>query len=959
MVHLALREPRCKSRDRRQNKDESTMDTPHDADANGARLPPLLLTKTHAPLPRPNAIRRPRLTARLNAGLSGKLTLLSAPPGFGKTTLLAEWRAALPEGWVLAWVALGPEDNDSTRFWSYVIAALQTVQPNFGAEILARLHSPQPPHTENALAQLLNALAALPQRVILVLDDYHVIQASAIHRGLDQFLEYLPPTLHLVLAARQQPPLALANLRARGQLTELRAEDLRCTAPETAELLNIALDLHLDTASVEELAARTEGWFAGLHLAALSLRDRSNPATFIRAFTGSHRYLLDYLGEEVLERQSPEIRDFLLHTAILNQLCAPLCDALLTVSTQETPTEDARSQDELEHQISAPHQPSALILHTLERANLFITPLDDEHRWYRYHPLFAEFLQERLRRLFPERVAQLHRRACTWYRAQAMTREAVEHALAAEDFENAAALVTEEAEFLLRRGDAGTVLGWLDALPLALVRKAPILGLLRVWMSLLTVEVENAAQQLAAVARDLEALNAEPALWGRWHTAAAYLVRVQQADFDASAAHVDQALELLPVEDQLWRNMALMNLALIPLLKGDASTSAQRFEAIVANTTPTDDLYSKMMSLTFLGRCQIALGLLQQAESTHHRALTLAERHGAAHWPNLGYIYLGLGMLERERQNFTAALEWTERAAALGAEVNNREIQLNTAMLLVNLRLDVKDFTGAEEGLALLAQHISDLGPAFRALYDALQTASALAQEDLPTIRRWVETCGLALPPTPDAPLPPGLTFSSYEMLYFTLARALLRLHRPIEAHCIAETLRQAAASSARTSSMVKTLALDIAALQAQNQTAAALALLEPLLDLAEPEGHFRSITEVELPGMPLLADVLRGYSTQHPARDYVRQLLTSFPEDAATPSPAASPSPTPLLAPLTERELEILRLLRTELSAPEIAERLYVAPSTVRSHIKRLYAKLDAHNRGEAIARAQSLGLL
>jgi LuxR family transcriptional regulator, maltose regulon positive regulatory protein len=906
-------------------------------------LAPLLLTKIQPPPVRPNAIQRPRLTDRLTTGLACKLTLLSAPPGFGKTTLLAAWVAQLPPGWKPAWVALGPEDNDVARFWSYVIAALQTVQPDFGSDLLARWHSPEPPPFETLLARLLNSLTSLNTPVILVLDDYHVIHSSVIHEALNQFLEYIPPSLHVVLAGRQQPALALANYRARGQLNELRAEDLRCTRQEVTDLLNRSLKLDLDAAALDLLATRTEGWLAGLHLAALSLHDRDDPAAFIKAFTGSHRYIVDYLGEEVLERQEPEIRDFLLHTAVLEQLCAPLCDALLE-EAEDTPA----------------LRPSSAILHTLEKANLFLAPLDDERRWYRYHPLFAEFLRERLRRLLPDRVDTLHKRAYSWYRAHGMLREAVEHALEAKDFGVAAMLVAEEAEHWLQRGDAGAVAGWLDALPPSLLRDSPILRLLGIWMAMLSVDVDLAARQLAALERDLEAGNAEPVLWGRWHAVAGYVRRVHQADLDGSVAHTQQAFELLPEEDHLWRHIAWLNLGIVPLIRGDVRAAAQIFEDIARQVAPEDDLYCRLMSLTFLGRCQIALGSLQQAEITHRKALALAKRHGAGHWPCLGYIHLGLGMLERERQRPLLALQWTEKASVLGAEANNLELHLNAKLLSVDIHIDAGDFERAAASLRTLAEHVPLMGPVFQALYDALQASWALAQGDLAGVRQWVETCGLELALALDHPMQPGMTYGSSELLYSTLARALLALDRPAEAKRIAEALRHGAEADARITSTVQALALDAAALQAQGNTEAALTVLAQLLDLAEPEGYVRRFTEIDPPGRPLLREVLSRYAAQHPTRDYVHRLLAAFPETEPVRQPSEAASPAMALPePLTEREMEILLLLGTELSAPDIAEQLYVAPSTVRSHIKSLYAKLDVHNRGEAVARAQDLNLI
>jgi class 3 adenylate cyclase len=428
------------------------------------QLPDLLDTKLFIPLARPQLVARPRLLARLAAGVAGKLTLLSAPAGFGKTTLLSAWRATAAGSAVpLAWVSLDAADSDPLRFWSYVIAALDILQPDIGATVLALLQSPQPPPIETVLTPLLNALSTLPTDAVLVLDDYHLIDAPPIHSALAFLLDHLPPQLHLIITTRADPPLPLTRLRAKGQLTELRAADLRFTADETAAFLTELMRLPLAADDIAVLEARTEGWIAGLQLAALAAREHAHPAQYIQAFTGNHRFIIDYLVDEVLERQPAHVKSFLLHTVILDRLCGPLCDTILGIGDWELGTGN---------RASIPQSPipnlqaySQRILEQLEHANLFLTALDDARHWYRYHPLFAEMLRSRLiSGASAADIAALHQRASAWLEQHGLRDDAIRHALAAQDLTAAIRLIEQATPDLLRRGEVATLLGWIAQL---------------------------------------------------------------------------------------------------------------------------------------------------------------------------------------------------------------------------------------------------------------------------------------------------------------------------------------------------------------------------------------------------------------------------------------------------------------------------------------------------------------
>src|ERR671914_935160 len=439
---------------------------------------PILTTKLYIPPPQPKVVLRPRLIECLNEGLDRKLSLISAPAGSGKTTLLSEWLAGRSQP--AAWLSLDEGDNDPTRFLAYLVAALRTIAPNIGEGLLGALQSPQPPPTESVLTALLNEITTVPDKFVLVLDDYHVIDARPVDDALAFLIEHLPPRMHLVIATREDPNLPLARLRVRGQLSELRAADLRFTPEEAAEFLKEVMGLDLSAEDIAALETRTEGWIAGLQLAALSMRGREDVPRFIRAFAGDNRYIVDYLGEEVLQRQPERIRSFLLQTSILERLSGPLCDAV-------TDQEEGRE-----------------MLEALERGNFFVVPLDDKRQWYRYHHLFADVLHAHLMAEQPDQVPTLHRRANERDEQNGLPAQANRPALAAEDFERAADLVELAVPAMRRSRQEATLLGWLKALPDELLHCRPVLGVAYAHMLLASGEFEGVEDRLLSTERWLD-----------------------------------------------------------------------------------------------------------------------------------------------------------------------------------------------------------------------------------------------------------------------------------------------------------------------------------------------------------------------------------------------------------------------------------------------------------------------
>lgn len=914
---------------------------------------PILATKLYIPPPRPAVVLRPRLIERLNAGLHGKMSLISAPAGFGKTTLVSEWVAVsrkLPARPV-AWLSLDEDDSDPARFLTYLVAALQTLLPSeteksgpkLGDGALAMLQSPQPPPVESILTALLNEIAAIPDQFILVLDDYHLVDAQPVDEALTFLIQHLPPQMHLVIITREDPPLPLARLRARGQLTELRATDLRFTLSEATEFLTQVMGLNLQAEDITALELRTEGWIAGLQMAALSMQGRADVANFVQAFTGSHRFVLDYLVEEVLHQQPEQVSAFLLQTAILDRLSAPLCDAVT-----------GRSDESKE------------MLAALERDNLFVIPLDDERQWYRYHHLFADVLQARLHETYPDQASVLHRRASAWYAQHDLPSDAIRHALAAGDFEGAAGLIELAWPAMDGLFQSATWLEWARALPDELVRARPVLSVGYAWALLNGGELEAAEAHLQEAERWLDGAadtgrgDKTPAsgmvivdedqfrtLPASMATARAYIA-LSVGDMPGAVKHAQHALDRLPETDYIGRGPAASLLGLAQWANGDLEAAHRSLADAMTGFRMAGNLHFALSGTYGLADIRITQGRLRAAFNTYERALQLAREQGESLIRGTADLYLGLSELYRERGDLETAAQHLQQSEELGERAALQDWPYRLRRAQARRAADQGDLDRAIE-LLDEAERLYYRTPVPNARpLAALKARVWIAQGRLDEAFAWARERGLSA----DDDL-------SYlrEFEHITLAKALIahyqrdRAERSIdEAMGLLERLLHAAEEGERMGSVIEILLVQALALQAQGEGAAALTPLARALTLAEPEGYIRIFVDEG----PPMATLLRAAAKDGVAPDYVRRLQMALGEPHGE-----TPVNQRLIEPLSERELDVLRLLATELSGPEIARELIVSLNTMRTHTKNIYSKLGVNNRRSAVRRAEELGLL
>jgi len=907
----------------------------------------LLQTKLYIPPIRPGLVPRPRLIERLNAGLGRKLTLVSAPAGFGKTTLLSEWINQSPtpntQSPKFAWISLDKGDNDLTHFMTHFVAALQRVKPGLGETVLAVFQSPQLPPVEAVLASLINEIAEISEHLALVLDDYHVIQAST-NQAVGFLLERLPPPpsggLHLVIVTRRDPLLPLARLRARGQMTEIRGSDLQFTEKEAALFFNQAMGLALTPGEIALLESRTEGWIAGLQLAALALQGRSplqNRDEFIRAFSGDDRYVIDYLVSEVLSGQPEEVQRFLLHTAILDRLCGPLCDAV-RFGSAESPT-GTRGEGQR-------------LLEYLDRANLFLVSLDNRREWYRYHNLFGDVLLRRLRQAEPGQIPELHRRAGAWYEGEGYVDEAISHALAAQDLEGAARLVEQNALQLFVHSELTTLTKWLDALPGDLIRSRPWLCVYSAWAQLIIGQVQVAQLRL----HDAQRLShlAEPDLLGHIAVIRARIALASQ-DLSSAVKLARQALECVPARHPVRGHTAAIQ-GQAAFMRGDLAGASQALSEAVTIAQDCGHPFMVVDATTRLGYLQTLQGRLCQALETYREALQLANMRGRK-LPVAGNAHIHMALALRQKNELDAAAHHLTQGLELCKLFGNPR---SGYLALARLR----QAQGDRDGALRAVQDAERQGSGSGAIFDLSEVKHcrlwlALMQGN-PSIgfaspsrsvaertgqahaaaSRWVQESGLSAEDE--------LAFSR-EPEHILLARALIVLDRPAEAARLLERLLLAAKAGGRVGRVIEILALRALALQAQGEATQALACLEHALALAEPEGYVRLFVDEG----QAMSQLLRRAASRGIAPGFVRKLLAAFV------APAHEMPTQALVDPLSERELEVLRLLATSLSPTDIARELTVAVSTVRSHTKSIYDKLDVHRRLAAVERAKELHLV
>jgi LuxR family maltose regulon positive regulatory protein len=901
---------------------------------------PLLETKFHVPTRRRGFVTRSRLTERLGRTGESTLTLVSAPAGFGKTTLLTDWLTATPDdGRTTAWLSLDHSDNDPALFWAYCIAALRTAAPGIGTGALALLSSTEPP-TEAFVVTLLNDLAALSGEVVLVLDDYHVIEETHIQDGMAFLVKHLPAQVRLVIASRADPALPLARLRARGELVEIRAADLRFTVDETSAYLNEVMGLQLTPADVAALEERTEGWIAALQLAALSMRGRDDVAGFIAGFAGDDRYIVDYLVGEVLERQPEPVRSFLLHTAILSGLNGSLCDAVTD------------------------HDGGRAMLEALDRGNLFLVPIDDRRLWYRYHHLFADVLRARLLDEQRDQIPELHRRASDWYARHGDQSAAISHALDGEHFERAADLIEMAARPAFRTRQEATFRRWLEALPEELFGIRPVLAIALVAAHMVRGDIdgvesrlqdiehcleEEAAPDRAGVASMAMVVNDHEQFRRLPNQIAVYRAGIAliRGDAPGTIAHARRALELATEDDHLGHGSAAALLALAHWTQGDLDAAHPRYAEALSRLEQAGHLSDALGLSLALADILIVQGRLGDAMSTYRRGLKLAAGQAPLVLRGTADMHVGMSELLREHDHPEEALRHLQINTELGEHAGLPQNAYRSRVALARIRQAEGDLDGAEDLLDEAERVYSgDYSPEVRPVA-ALRARLHLAQGKISDALGWARERHLSVTNT--------LSYL-HEFEHITLARILLAQHTSEhadgpkrDATQLLERLLAEAKDGHRRGSAIEIMVLQALDHQARSDVPAALAALEQALTLAEPEGYVRVFIDE---GPPMTA-LLRA-AAQHGRRpNYARRLLAS---DSARARPA--PAQRGLVEPLSERELHVLRLLRTELSGPDIARELTVSLNTIRTHTKSIYAKLSVNNRRAAVRRAEELDL-
>ncbi|MCB8983764.1 MAG: LuxR family transcriptional regulator [Ardenticatenaceae bacterium] len=870
----------------------------------------LLQTKLFRPPLRPSLIPRPNLIQQLNQGLPRKLTLLSAPAGFGKTTLVSEWLAGCERP--SAWLSLDENDGDLPQFLTYVIAALQSIFPDVGADVTAVLQVPPPPPIETSLTTLLNEIAALPDQFLLVLDDYHLVEAPAVDQALAFLLDHLPPQMHLVMTTREDPNLPLARLRVRGQLTELRAADLRFSLDEAAAFLQQVMGLELSPENVAALEARTEGWAAGLQMAALSMQGQQDVAGFIQSFTGGHRFVLDYLVEEVLHQQPESVQRFLLQTAVLNQLTGSLCDAI---------TGGSNGQE---------------ILESLERANLFLVPLDNERRWYRYHHLFADLLRQRLQQNPPlssspsDGINGLHIRASQWYEAQGLELEAFHHAAAAHDVARAARLIEGEGLPLYFRGEAIPVRRWLESLPAAEYAARPSLWV--TYASVLTMtgrlhdNIEENLQAAETALQDAAQDDKTNDLLGQIAAIRAMLA-VPKNQVDMIIAQSRRALELLRPDNAPMRTTTTWTLGYAYQVQGERTAAAQAYAETIAQSQKTDNVMTELAATTCLGQIQETETQIHQAAETFQRVLQLV---GDPPWPAACEACVGLARIHYQWNDLETAEQYGQQGLELARQLENVDTPAACDVLLARVKLAQGDAAGALKLLAEADQFVQQrhFGHWMGAI-TAVRLQTLLHQGNL--------TAAAQLAEIHDLPL--------------SQARMKLAQGDPAAALAALEPARRQAEAKDWADERLQVLVLLTLAYDMAGDRETAVQSLGEALALAAPGCLVRLFVDE---GQPMAA-LLREAVKRGMAPVFAQQVLEALGATAVAPSPTAQPLPDPL----SDRELEVLKLLTTNLTGPEIARELMISLNTMRTHTKNIYSKLGVNSRRTAVRRAEELNLL
>jgi LuxR family maltose regulon positive regulatory protein len=906
----------------------------------------LLVSKLYLPPHRPDLVDRPHILESLDAGLSGKLTLVSAPAGFGKTTLVSEWIRGC--GYPTAWLSLDKNDNDLSRFLIYLIAALQRIDSQIGVDVQAALQESPSPHFEILLTRLISEMERLPDKSIIVLDDYHLIDSKSVHDVINFLIEYLPSTIHLVITGRADPPLPISRLRVQGEVNEVRTSQLRFTKKELATFLNDLMGFDLSSDGVAVLEARTEGWVASLKLAAISMQGRDDWPEFIAKFSGSNRYIIDYLVDEVMARQPEEVQTFLRRTSILERFCAPLCEYVVG---------GAKDMD---------------IIDYLNRSNLFLIPLDDHREWYRYHHLFADFLSQRLRESERDRIPELHRRASQWYENEGLVDESIQHALAAGDLESATRLVDGIAADLVVRRESYKLVKFVERLPSDLCRGYPMLCLWHAWALLFMGQLERVEPALALVEANSRKVSGLPNP-GYVTTMRAVLAN-QEGDLLRSIDLSEQALEEMSTASPdrialIFRGCAVLWLGLNHRLLGNFGKASQLLMEAAKLNQEAGNFYAALLSFELLAELAVIRGQLHQALDLYRSGLKLAQ-----HWEDTGDIprgsliaaagpQLGLGTVLYQLNDLDGSAAHIQHSADLFG-LGDIWGKKDAYTMLAYLRQARGEFETSAELLSkviaikdtiMVRRSSTTELPSLAKLAILLSRARAEMAHLLMDVRRLVERRGVSVNDEVDFSNPADYP---REFDYSELAYLLIAENRAAEALPLLTRLLEAATRMERHGDEIRYLVQIALAQHALGNTQIALESLSQALNLAEPEGYVRLFIDEGLP----MAELLNLAISQDIAPDYAGRLLAAFPEDVLGVVPIDSKlsvNTQMLVEPLSQREMEVLCLMAEGYKYKEIAERLVVSINTVRHHTRNVYGKLDVNNRTQAIGRAKELNLL
>ncbi len=871
-------------------------------------IPSLIHTKFGIPPIWPAIVSRHRLIERLNAGIHRKLSLISAPAGYGKTTLAAEWLRGTQHS--TTWLSLDEAENDPSRFLSYFLAALQLIDEQAGKETRSLLHTLEPPSLDSLVATLINELSAIPLSFILVLDDYQVILNLSIHKFINAVVEHQPRQMHLVLITREDPPLPLPRLRARGQVTEIRQADLRFATQECAELLENVAGLKISKSDISAMERRTEGWAAGLQLAALSMQGRDDIPRFVEEFTGSNRYVLDYLTQEVFERQSGVVQNFLLKTSILERLCASLCDAVIV------------------------HSGSQEMIEGLERANLFLIPLDQSRTWYRYHRLFRDLLHNRMRAQGVAGLNALHRRASTWYENHDLLPEAIQHALASLDWERTLRLFHSTCGAMINRGEVFTLLNWYSQIPDSMIRGNAETCLEYSWVLLLSGQFDHAGVYITLA----EGFGVKDASFvGQLLNAQAYLARAK-GDPRRMVALSQQALSVLPKQDLGARCIVSINLGIAYWHSGKMDAAERALAEVLETGKVTGNLYAIAIAAVFQAMILAVRGKLREA---HERFQTIFRREDTPAFLR-EVVYLYLSILEYEWNHLEQSGKYLLEAFKISERIQNDELFISNWMMMARLHTASGNLPAAGDALEKAQQKAVEGEFSLPAMprLAAARVQHAIACNDLATAANWAERMAEGSDWHP-----------FYQFTNTTRALYLLSKHKPREASSHLEYCFERASQEGWGYGMIVIRVLQALAAAQQATPGTAVEYLKNALEWAQPEGYFRTFVDLGKEMETLFQSAIR----QRIMPDYAEMILLAMRDN----SQKSSIGMLTLVESIHPREHEVLRLMAAGQSNRQIAQQLVISIGTVKTHVHNICGKLGTRNRTEAVARAREIGLL